>query len=133
MSTVACSGIAPAVRSASESAQALASSNPPSFVQGVRTCFTEAVIPLAGAPISFETSTRTSFPLFHAASASAGTASSPIIRISNFALFGARTFGQIDRIIVGMIVIGCLYIVVDRLIIQPIENLTIARWGLLQR
>src|SRR5437764_1494600 len=48
-------------------------------------------------------------------------------------LFGARTFGQIDRIIVGMIVIGCLYIVVDRLIIQPIENLTIARWGLLQR
>ena len=35
-------------------------------------------------------------------------------------IFGARTFGQIDRIIVGMIVIGCLYIVVDRLIVQPI-------------
>ncbi len=48
-------------------------------------------------------------------------------------IFGARTFGQIDRIMVGMIVIGCLYIVVDRLIIQPIENLTVARWGLLQR
>jgi hypothetical protein len=32
-----------------------------------------------------------------------------------------------------MIVIGCLYIVVDRLIIQSIENLTVARWGLLRQ
>jgi len=48
-------------------------------------------------------------------------------------IFGARTFGQIDRIMVGMIVIGCLYIVVDRLIIQPIGNLTVARWGLLRK
>ena len=48
-------------------------------------------------------------------------------------IFGARTFGQIDRIIVGMIVIGCLYIVVDRLIVQPIENITVARWGMLRR
>ncbi len=48
-------------------------------------------------------------------------------------IFGARTFGQIDRIMVGMIVIGCLYIVVDRLIVQPIENLTVARWGLLRQ
>jgi NitT/TauT family transport system permease protein/taurine transport system permease protein len=48
-------------------------------------------------------------------------------------IFGARTFGQIDRIITGMIVIGCLYLVVDRLIIQPIENLTIARWGVLRQ
>jgi taurine transport system permease protein len=48
-------------------------------------------------------------------------------------IFGARTFGQIDRIIVGMIVIGCLYIVVDRLIVQPIENVTVARWGILRK
>jgi len=48
-------------------------------------------------------------------------------------IFGARTFGQIDRIIVGMITIGCLYIVVDRLLVQPIENVTIARWGLLRK
>ena len=47
-------------------------------------------------------------------------------------IFGARTFGQIDRIIAGMIVIGCLYVVIDRLIVQPIENLTIARWGVLR-
>jgi len=48
-------------------------------------------------------------------------------------IFGARAFGQIDRIITGMIVIGCLYVVVDRLIVQPIENLTIARWGVLRQ
>lgn len=48
-------------------------------------------------------------------------------------IFGARTFGQIDRIIVGMILIGTLYIVVDRLLVQPIENLTVARWGLLRK
>lgn len=48
-------------------------------------------------------------------------------------IFGARTFGQIDRIITGMIVIGCLYVIVDRLIVQPVENLTIARWGVLRQ
>ncbi len=48
-------------------------------------------------------------------------------------IFGARTFGQIDRIIVGMIVIGALYIIVDRLIVAPIENITVARWGMLRR
>ena len=48
-------------------------------------------------------------------------------------IFGARTFAQVDRIIVGMIMIGLLYIIVDRLIVQPIENLTIARWGLLRQ
>ena len=48
-------------------------------------------------------------------------------------IFGARTFGQVDRIIVGMIMIGLLYIIVDRLIVQPIENLTFARWGVLRK
>jgi taurine transport system permease protein len=48
-------------------------------------------------------------------------------------IFGARTFGQIDRIIGGMIVIGVLYMVVDRLIIQPIENMTFTRWGMVRK
>jgi NitT/TauT family transport system permease protein/taurine transport system permease protein len=47
-------------------------------------------------------------------------------------IFGARTFAQIDRIMVGMVVIGTLYIIVDRLIVQPIENMTVARWGVLR-
>jgi taurine transport system permease protein len=48
-------------------------------------------------------------------------------------IFGARTTGQIDRIIGGMIVIGVLYILVDRLLVQPVENLTVARWGVLRK
>ena len=48
-------------------------------------------------------------------------------------IFGARTFNQIDRIMVGMITIGVLYIVVDRLLVQPIESMTLARWGVLRR
>ena len=48
-------------------------------------------------------------------------------------IFGARTFNQIDRIMVGMIAIGILYIVVDRLLVQPIESMTLARWGVLRR
>ena len=48
-------------------------------------------------------------------------------------IFGARTFNQIDRIMVGMVVIGVLYIVVDRLLVQPIESMTLARWGVLRR
>ncbi len=48
-------------------------------------------------------------------------------------IFGARSFNQIDRIMVGMVVIGVLYIVVDRLLVQPIETLTLERWGVLRR
>ena len=47
-------------------------------------------------------------------------------------IFGARTFGQIDRIMVGMVVIGTLYIVVDRLLVAPFEAMTLARWGVLR-
>jgi taurine transport system permease protein len=48
-------------------------------------------------------------------------------------IFGARTFGQIDRIMVGMVVIGTLYIVVDRLLVQPVEMMTLARWGVFRK
>jgi NitT/TauT family transport system permease protein/taurine transport system permease protein len=48
-------------------------------------------------------------------------------------IFGARTFGQIDRIMVGMACIGTLYIVVDRLLVAPVEAMTLARWGVLRR
>ena len=48
-------------------------------------------------------------------------------------IFGARTFSQIDRIMVGMILIGVLYVIVDRLLVAPIESLTLARWGVLRK
>ncbi len=48
-------------------------------------------------------------------------------------IFGARAFSQIDRIMVGMILIGVLYIIVDRLLVAPVERLTLARWGVLRK
>lgn len=48
-------------------------------------------------------------------------------------IFGARTFSQIDRIMVGMALIGALYVIVDRLLVQPIESMTLARWGVLRK
>jgi taurine transport system permease protein len=48
-------------------------------------------------------------------------------------IFGARTFSQIDRIMVGMILIGFLYVIVDQLLVQPIESMTLARWGVLRK
>lgn len=47
-------------------------------------------------------------------------------------IFTARGFGQIDRIIVGMIMIGVLFLVMDRLILQPMEEATVSKWGLLR-
>ena len=47
-------------------------------------------------------------------------------------IFSARTGNQIDRIMAGMIVIGVLYLILDRLILQPFEDATVARWGVLR-
>jgi ABC-type nitrate/sulfonate/bicarbonate transport system permease component len=38
-----------------------------------------------------------------------------------------------EKIILGMIVIGLLWVLMDRLVFTPIERRTVARWGLLQR
>lgn len=40
---------------------------------------------------------------------------------------------QTDTIIMGMIVIGLLWLVLDRLLFVSLEQATIARWGLIQR
>lgn len=46
-----------------------------------------------------------------------------------FMIFDARRFHQLGQIIAGMIVLGSLYLVIDRLVLAPIEAATIARWG----
>jgi taurine transport system permease protein len=46
-----------------------------------------------------------------------------------FLIFDARRFHVIDRIMAGMIIIGLLYLVVDRMIFGALERLTIQRWG----
>jgi NitT/TauT family transport system permease protein/taurine transport system permease protein len=38
-----------------------------------------------------------------------------------------------DTVIMGMLLIGVLWLIIDRLIFSPLENATIVRWGIVQR
>jgi taurine transport system permease protein len=49
-----------------------------------------------------------------------------------FMIFEARREHLIDVILAGMIVIGVLYLVIDRMILAPVERVTIHRWGILR-
>lgn len=50
-----------------------------------------------------------------------------------YMLFVARDFYKTEVIVLGMIVIGILWLLIDRLILAPLERKTIERWGLVQR
>jgi NitT/TauT family transport system permease protein/taurine transport system permease protein len=47
-----------------------------------------------------------------------------------FMMFDARRFQMTERIILGMVTIGLLWLLTDRLVLKPIESETIQRWGL---
>jgi NitT/TauT family transport system permease protein/taurine transport system permease protein len=47
-----------------------------------------------------------------------------------FLIFNAQNFHQTDAILVGIIAIGILWLLTDRLVLQPLERWTIERWGL---
>ncbi len=47
-----------------------------------------------------------------------------------FLIFNAQNFHQTDTILVGIITIGVLWLLTDRLVLQPLERRTIERWGL---
>jgi taurine transport system permease protein len=47
-----------------------------------------------------------------------------------FLIYNASNFHQTDTILVGIIAIGLLWLVTDRLLLQPLERRTIERWGL---
>jgi taurine transport system permease protein len=49
-----------------------------------------------------------------------------------FMIFDARRFHLIDVILAGMIIIGALYLIIDRMILAPIERVTVHRWGVLR-
>ncbi len=49
-----------------------------------------------------------------------------------FMIFDGATTRQTDRVVVGMIVMGLLWLAVDRLFLRPIEHATIERWGLVR-
>lgn len=50
-----------------------------------------------------------------------------------YMLFLARDFYKTEVIVFGMIVIGIIWLLIDRLILAPLERSTIERWGLVRR
>jgi NitT/TauT family transport system permease protein/taurine transport system permease protein len=48
-----------------------------------------------------------------------------------FLIFNAQHFHQTDAILVGIITIGVLWLITDKLVLQPFERWTIERWGLI--
>ncbi|MGH7321279.1 MAG: ABC transporter permease [Candidatus Rokuibacteriota bacterium] len=50
-----------------------------------------------------------------------------------YMLFLARDFYRTEVILLGMIVIGALWLAIDRLLLAPLERATIERWGLVRR
>ena len=50
-----------------------------------------------------------------------------------YMLFVARDFYRTEVIVLGMIVIGIIWLLIDRLLLAPLERATIERWGLVQR
>jgi len=49
-----------------------------------------------------------------------------------YMLFLARDFYRTEVIVFGMIVIGVLWLLIDRLLLVPLERATIERWGLVR-
>ena len=50
-----------------------------------------------------------------------------------YMLFLARDFYRTEVIVFGMIVIGILWLLIDRLLLAPLERATIERWAMVQR
>lgn len=50
-----------------------------------------------------------------------------------YMLFVARDFYRTEVIVLGMIVIGSIWLLIDRLLLVPLERATIERWGMVRR
>ena len=50
-----------------------------------------------------------------------------------YMLFLARDFYKTEVIVIGMIIIGLIWLAIDRLILAPLERATIERWGMVRR
>ena len=49
-----------------------------------------------------------------------------------YAIFNAQQYFQSARIVVGMLAIGIVWLIMDRLLLRPIEVRTTMRWGLIR-
>jgi NitT/TauT family transport system permease protein/taurine transport system permease protein len=50
-----------------------------------------------------------------------------------YMLFVARDFYRTEVIVLGMLIIGAIWLAIDRLLLAPIERTTIERWGMVSR
>lgn len=50
-----------------------------------------------------------------------------------FLIYNAANFHQTDTIVVGILLIGIIWLVTDRLVLVPLERWTVERWGLVWR
>ena len=50
-----------------------------------------------------------------------------------YMLFLARDFYKTEVIVLGMTIIGLIWLAIDRLILAPVERATIERWGMVRR
>lgn len=50
-----------------------------------------------------------------------------------FMIFNAQSFHLTARIMLGMGIIGALWVTLDYFLLRPLEEVTIARWGMVQR
>jgi len=50
-----------------------------------------------------------------------------------FFIFDARTAGVIERVMLGMIVLGVLWLMIDRLVLRPVEEYTATKWGMVRQ
>ncbi len=50
-----------------------------------------------------------------------------------YLLFESQTFHQTSRIVLGMAIIGLLWVFMDQAFLRPIERFTVERWGMVQR
>lgn len=50
-----------------------------------------------------------------------------------FMIFDGRTQSRIDIVMLGMILLGALWLLMDRLILRPIEEHTATKWGMIRQ
>ena len=50
----------------------------------------------------------------------------------SYQIFNAQQYFQSARIVVGMLAIGIVWLLLDRLVLRPIEAHTTMRWGLMR-
>ena len=50
-----------------------------------------------------------------------------------YMLFVARDFYRTEVIVLGMVLIGTIWLLIDRLILAPLERATVERWGMVKR